>query len=57
MFKIFRFPNDFITQKVYFSQFASYWSAGFGAFLQLSALSSHLLEDCANIPPTPEEND
>jgi hypothetical protein len=36
---------------------ASYWSARFGRFLQVSALASHWLEDCANITPTPEEND
>ena len=36
---------------------ASYWSAGFGRFLQVSALASHWLEDCANFTPTPEEND
>jgi hypothetical protein len=30
-------------------------SAGFGRFLQVSALASHWLEDCANNTPTPEE--
>jgi hypothetical protein len=33
------------------------WSAGFGTFLQVSALPSHwLVEDCANFKATPEEN-
>jgi hypothetical protein len=36
---------------------ASYWSAGFGTFLHVSALASHWLEDYANIMPTLEEND
>ncbi len=36
---------------------ASYWSAGFGTFLQVSALASNWLEDCANCTPTPEKND
>jgi hypothetical protein len=36
---------------------ASYWSAGFGTFLQVSALASRWLEDCANFTPTSEEND
>jgi hypothetical protein len=36
---------------------ASYWSAGFGTFIQISALTSHWLEDCANVTPTPEENE
>jgi hypothetical protein len=58
---LFRCSNDFITQKLYFSQFmrayvgllvactivhvpspdffASYWSAGFGTFLQVAALA------------------
>jgi hypothetical protein len=31
------------------------WSAGFGRFLQVSALASHWLEDCANFTPTQEE--
>jgi hypothetical protein len=31
------------------------WSAGFGTFLQVSALASHWLEDCANFTATPEE--
>ncbi len=35
----------------------SYWSAGCGAFLQVSALASPWLDDCANFTPTPEEND
>jgi hypothetical protein len=35
---------------------ASYWSKGFGRFLQVSALASHWLEDCANFTLTPEEN-
>jgi hypothetical protein len=30
---------------------------GFVDFLQVSALASHWLEDCANFTPTPEEND
>jgi hypothetical protein len=33
----------------------SYWSAGYGTFLQVSALASQWLEDCANLTPTPEE--
>ena len=33
------------------------WSAGFGTFLQVSALASNWLEDCANITPKQEEND
>jgi hypothetical protein len=28
----------------------------FGPFLQESALASHWLKDCANVTPTPEEN-
>ncbi len=32
---------------------ASYWSPGFGTFLQVSALASHWMEDCANFTPTP----
>jgi hypothetical protein len=51
--------DEFIAQKVYFSRLvrvcvgltmlaASYWPAGFGRFLQVSALSSHWLADCAN---------
>jgi hypothetical protein len=32
-----------------------YWSAGFGTFLQVPALASHWLEDCANFTPTLEE--
>jgi hypothetical protein len=36
---------------------ASDWSSGFGRFLQVSALASHWLKDCANFMPTPEEND
>jgi hypothetical protein len=35
---------------------ASYWSAGFGRLLQVSALASHWLEDCVNFTQTPEEN-
>jgi hypothetical protein len=35
---------------------ASYWSAEFARFLQVSALSSQWLEDCANITPTPDAN-
>jgi hypothetical protein len=34
---------------------ASYWSAGFGRFLQESAISSHWLADCANFTPTPRK--
>jgi hypothetical protein len=34
----------------------SYWSAAFGRFLQVSALASHLLADCANFTPTPGDN-
>jgi hypothetical protein len=37
--------------------FASYWSAGFGIFLQVSALASHWLEYCENFTPTPEKNE
>jgi hypothetical protein len=29
-----------------------YWSAGFGTFLQVSALASYWLGDCANFTPT-----
>jgi hypothetical protein len=36
--------------------FASYWSAGFGTFFQVSTLASHWLEDYANFTPTAEEN-
>jgi hypothetical protein len=35
----------------------SYWLAELGTFLQVSALASHWLEDCANFTPTPEENE
>jgi hypothetical protein len=36
---------------------ASYWSEGFGRFLQVSALAFHwLMEDYANFTLTPEEN-
>jgi hypothetical protein len=35
---------------------ASYLTAEFGRFLQVVALASHWLEDCANFTPTPEEN-
>jgi hypothetical protein len=35
--------------------FDSYWSAGFRTFLQVLALASHWLEDCANCTPTPEK--
>ncbi len=43
---------------VYLTQvfLASYWSAGFGRFLQVSALSSDWLADCANFTLTPGEN-
>jgi hypothetical protein len=34
----------------------SYWSAGFGTFLQVSALASYWLEECAKCSSTPEEN-
>jgi hypothetical protein len=34
---------------------AFYWSVGFGTFLQVSAIASHWLEDCANFTPMPEE--
>jgi hypothetical protein len=34
---------------------ASYWSAGFGRFLQVSALAFHWQADCENFTPTPEE--
>jgi len=35
---------------------ASYWSAGFGTFLQALALASHWLEDFASYMPTQVEN-
>jgi hypothetical protein len=35
---------------------ASYWSAIFGRFLQVSALASHWLADCTNYTPTPGDN-
>ncbi len=35
---------------------ASYWLAGFGKFLQVSALASYWLKNCANFTPTPKEN-
>jgi hypothetical protein len=35
---------------------ASYWSAGFGRFLQVSAHASHWLDDCANFTPKLEGN-
>ena len=35
----------------------SYWSAEFGRFLQVSAFTSHWLEDCANFTTAPKEND
>jgi hypothetical protein len=61
--KIFRSSNDFVTQKVYFTLsactcpgiLAFYRSAGFGRFIQVPALASHWLEDCANFTPAPEE--
>jgi hypothetical protein len=34
-----------------------YWLAGFGTILQVFALASHWLEDCANFTSMPEEND
>ncbi len=65
--------NDFTMQKVYFLLFMRvfvglmfvacpglldfYWSAGFGTFLEVSALASHLLEDCVNFMSMPEKND
>ena len=36
---------------------ASYWSARFWILLQVSALASHWLEECANFTPMLEEND
>jgi hypothetical protein len=36
--------------------FASFWSAGFETFFQVSTLASHWLEDCANFTPTAKEN-
>ncbi len=33
------------------------WPAGFGAFLHVSALASHWLEDCANFTPMAEVKD
>jgi hypothetical protein len=33
---------------------AFYWSAGFGKFLQVSALASHWPKDCANFKPMPK---
>jgi hypothetical protein len=55
-------------QKVYFSHlirdyvgvylvqgsFAFNWSAGLGTFLQVLALASHWLKDCAKFSSTPE---
>jgi hypothetical protein len=35
----------------------SYWSAGFGTFLQVLALAPHWLENFAYFTPTPEKND
>jgi hypothetical protein len=32
------------------------WSAGFGAFLQVSALASHWLDDCVIFMPTLEKS-
>jgi hypothetical protein len=68
-----RFLNVFAAQKVYFSRLmrvyvgnfggvylgflVSYWSEGFGTFLQVSALVSHWLKDYVNFSPTLEEND
>ena len=66
VFNSFSCSNDFMTQKVYFSQLmrvyvglimlsacpgflASYWSAGFGTFLQVSALASHWLEGSVSV--------
>jgi hypothetical protein len=35
---------------------ASYWSAGFGTFRQVSALASYWLGDCAYFTPALDEN-
>jgi hypothetical protein len=35
---------------------ASFWSAGFGAFLQVLAFAFHSLKDCANFTAMPGEN-
>ncbi len=35
---------------------ASYWSAGFGTLLQVSAFALHWLEDCENFTPTSKDN-
>jgi hypothetical protein len=53
------FFNFFNISGVYLVQVTcSYWSVEFlGHFLQVSALASHWLEDCANFTPTPEVND
>jgi hypothetical protein len=39
-----------------FQVLASYWSVGFGTFLQVSAFASHWLEKRVNFTPMPEEN-
>jgi hypothetical protein len=49
--------QDVIADRKKGRDLASYGSAGFGTFLQVSVPASHWLEDCANFTPTPEEND
>ncbi len=69
-FKMFRYSND-NAKSVFLVVNASlrwlnnisgvfpclYCSAGFGNFLQVSALASPWLKGCLNCTPTPEEND
>jgi hypothetical protein len=45
-----------LTMLAAFGFLASYWSAGYGRFLQVSALASHWLADCANFTPMPKEH-
>ncbi len=49
-------PNN--VSGVYLTRFPCFLLVtGFGRFLQVSALASHWLDDCANFTPMPEEND
>ncbi len=43
--------QDVIADRKKGRDLVSYWSAGFGTFLQISAPASHWLEDCANFTP------
>jgi len=52
-----RWLNNVSSVYVVQVSFDSYWSAGFGTLLQVSALASHWLEDYANCTPMLEEND